>query len=151
MTKNRLRMTEDELAAHHAKMGSRAPARIPVPAKQTLAQVHQAKGRMKDGEPTKLERRYMAYLDQQKLAGAIKWWAFELVKLKLAKNTHITIDFFVMTDLDELQARDTKAHREAVMDDALVKTKVAAELCPWPFFFVYPRDDGGWDMERIGR
>lgn len=151
MSKNSLRMTEEELAALHAKRGTRAPTAIPVPVKQTLHEMHQAKGRLKDDEMTKLERRYAAYLDQQKLAGAIKWWAFELVKLKIAKHTHITIDFFVMTDLDELQARDTKAHREAVTDDALAKTKVAAELCPWRFFFVYPRDDGGWDMEQVGR
>ncbi|MDQ7981879.1 hypothetical protein QYH69_32165 [Paraburkholderia sp. SARCC-3016] len=144
-------MTEEELAALHAKRGSRAPAAVSVPAKQTLQETHQAKGRLKDGEMTKLEREYAAYLDQQKLAGAIKWWAFERIKIKIAKNTHITLDFFVMTDLDELQARDTKANRKAVTDDALAKTKVAAELCPWPFFYVYPRDDGGWDMERIGR
>jgi hypothetical protein len=151
MSKNRLRMTEEELAALNAKRGRPVAPPAAVPAKQTLLEVHQAKGRLKDDEKTKLERRYAAYLDQQKLAGAIKWWAFELVKLKIAKHTHITIDFFVMTDLDELQARDTKAHREAVTDDALAKTKVAAELCPWPFFFVYPRDDGGWDMEQVGR
>jgi hypothetical protein len=151
MPKNRLRMTEEELTAHQAKRGSLAPAAIPVPVKPTLLEVHQAKGRLKDFEMTKLEERYAAYLDQQKLAGAIKWWAFERIKIKVAKNTHITLDFFVMTDLDELQARDTKANRKAVTDDALAKTKVAAELCPWPFFFVYPRDDGGWDMERIGR
>lgn len=151
MPKNRMRMTEEELAAHHAKRGSLAPARVPAPAKKTLTEVHQALGRLKDDEKTKLEQRYANYLDQQKLAGAIKWWAFELVKIKVAKNTHITIDFFVMTDLDELQARDTKAHRKAVKDDALAKTKMAAELCPWPYFFVYEREDGGWDMERIGR
>ena len=144
-------MTEEELAAFHAKQGSRAPAATPVPVNQTLIEVHQAKGRLKDGEPTKLERRYMAYLEQQKLAGAIKWWAFELIKIRIAKNTSITMDFFVMTDLDELQARDTKAHRKAVTDDALAKTKVAAELCPWAFFYAFPRADGGWDMERIGR
>jgi hypothetical protein len=144
-------MTEEELAELHAKRGSRAPAAVSVPAKQTLQETHQAKGRLKDGEMTKLERECAAYLDQQKLAGAIKWWAFERIKIKIAKNTHITLDFFVMTDLDELQARDTKANRKAVTDDALAKTKVAAELCPWPFFYVYPRDDGGWDMERIGR
>lgn len=151
MSKNRLRMTEEELAALHAKRGSRAPAAIPAPVKPTLKEAYQAKGRMKDGGMNKLETRYAAYLDQQKLAGAIKWWAFELIKIKVAKNTHITIDFFVMTDLDELQSRDTKPAREAVEDDARAKTKVAAELCPWPFFFVYPRDDGGWDMERVGR
>jgi hypothetical protein len=151
MSKNRLRMTEEELAALHTKRGSLAPARVPVPAKQTLLEVHQAKGRLKDDEMTKLEKRYAAYLDQQKLAGAIKWWAFERIKIKIAKNTHITLDFFVLTDLDELQARDTKAHRQAVTDDALAKTKVAAELCPWRFFYVYPREDGGWDMEQVGR
>jgi hypothetical protein len=146
-----MRMTEEELAAHHAKRGTRAPAAIPVPAKQTLKEVYQAKGRIKDGAMNKLEARYAAYLDQQKLAGAIKWWAFELVKIKIAKNTHITIDFYVLTDLDELQARDTKPDRMAVADDALVKTKVAAELCPWRYFFVFPREDGGWDMEQVGR
>jgi hypothetical protein len=144
-------MTEEELAAHNAKLGTRAPAAVALPAKQTLKDTHQAKGRLKDDEKTNLEKRYAAYLDQQVLAGAIKWWRFEFVKLKLAKNTHLTIDFFVMTDLDELQARDTKAHRKAVTDDALAKTKVAAEMSPWPYFFVYERDDGGWDMERIGR
>lgn len=151
MPKNRMRMTEEELAAHHAKRGTPAPAVIPVPAKQTFKEAYQAKGRIKDGAMNKLETRYAAYLDQQKLAGAIKWWAFELVKIKIAKNTHITIDFFVLTDLDELQARDTKPNRMAVADDALAKTKVAAELCPWRYFFVFPRDDGGWDMEQVGR
>lgn len=151
MSKNRLRMTEEELAALHAKRGRLAPPVVTVPAKPTLKEAYQAKGRMKDGGMNKLETRYAAYLEQQKLAGAIKWWAFELVKIKIAKNTHITIDFFVLTDLDELQARDTKPDRMAVADDALAKTKVAAELCPWRYFFVFPRDDGGWDLEQVGR
>jgi hypothetical protein len=144
-------MTEEELAALNAKRGLPVAPPAATLAKPSLTEMHQAKGRLKDDEMTKLERRYAAYLDQQKLAGAIKWWAFERIKIKIAKNTHITLDFFVLTDLDELQARDTKAHRDAVTDDALAKTKVAAELCPWRFFYVYERDDGGWDMEQVGR
>lgn len=144
-------MTEEELAALQARRGGLAVPSVKAPTKQTLHEVHQAKGRLKDGEPTKLEQRYMEHLNRQMLAGAIKWWRFEFLKVHLAKRTHLTIDFYVLTDLNELQAHDTKAHRKAVTDDALAKTKIAAEMSCWPYFYAYEREDGGWDLERIGR
>jgi hypothetical protein len=86
-----------------------------------------------------LERRYAEHLALRKVAGEIAWFAFEPIKLRLAKATFFTPDFFVMLADGELQAHECKGHWE---DDARVKIKCAAEAFPFRFVAVTHSRDG---------
>jgi hypothetical protein len=143
---NTVRWTAEQYAAH---MGGAAKPKSVIPTKPQGKKRLQALGRLADGVMNKTEARYAAHLEAEKLAGRVKWFCFESVKLKLAKNTHVTVDFFVLTGDDRLEAHDVKGARVIVEDDALCKIKVAASLFPWPFKFVYPRKGGGWDVEEF--
>ena len=82
-------------------------------------------------------------------AGEILWFKFEGLKLRLADNTFLTIDFFVMNKNNELEARDVKGF---MMEDAKVKMKVAASIYPFRFFIVKAiakKNGGGWDVTEI--
>lgn len=159
-----VRWTEDQLQAHQQRLQGQAIASPPVArtapqGKTAAAGVPeapkarlQALGRLKDGSMNATEARYAALLDQEKDAGRVLWWAFEAVKLRLAPNTHLIVDFFVMYADGRLEAVDVKGAKAIVEDDARVKMKVAADKFPWPFRMVYPRkakDGGGWDEELI--
>lgn len=110
----------------------------------------QALGRLRDGSMNKTETRYAQHLDVLKHQGQILWWAFEGIKLKLADRTHLTIDFAVLTAEGMLQMIDCKGAKAIVEDDARAKTKIAARLFPFAFFFVYPdKASGGWITEEI--
>lgn len=96
------------------------------------------------GEMNKTEAAYAEHLQQQLRAGAITWFRFEAVKLKLADKTHLTIDFFVMTAAGELEAHEVKGFWE---EDARVKVKVAAAMFPFRFLAVQRAEGGGWRTE----
>lgn len=106
-----------------------------------------ALGRMPKGVMNKTEERYAIALDADP---DIAWWAFEAVKLILAPNTSITVDFFIMRQSQELEAHDVKAGKHLVTDDARAKMKVAANMFPFPFFYAWP-SDAGFTTERVGR
>ncbi len=129
--------------------------------KKTGKEAVQALGRLKTGEMNKLEARYDAYLRSLLLAGQIAWYKFEGIKLRLADNTYLTVDFFVMYNDGHLEAHDTKGTKRVkradqsivlnahVEDDASVKMKVAAEEYPWPFRYAIelPKKlGGGWKL-----
>lgn len=96
------------------------------------------------GEMNKTEEAYAAHLTLQLAAGAIAWFRFESVKLKLAEKTHLTIDFFVMTAAGDLEAHEVKGFWE---EDARVKVKVAAAMYPFRFLAVQRAPGGGWKTE----
>ncbi|RLK57457.1 hypothetical protein BCL79_1863 [Stenotrophomonas rhizophila] len=96
------------------------------------------------GEMNKTEEAYAAHLKLQLAAGAIAWFRFESVKLKLAEKTHLTIDFFVMTAAGDLEAHEVKGFWE---EDARVKVKVAAAMYPFRFLAVQRAPGGGWKTE----
>jgi hypothetical protein len=147
-----LRWTPEQLAAHQARQPKPAPA-APSKADRAAAALKrmQAKGRLPRGTMNKTETRYSVYLDQQKLAGAVQWWNFEGIKLMLAPNTSITVDFAVMPDTGILEMRDVKGAKAMVTDDARAKMKVAAGMYPFVFKFVYPAGQGSnaWIEEEI--
>lgn len=119
-------------------------------AKQTGTQRMQALGRMKTGTMNKTEARFSQLLELERHAGKVKWWKFEGIKLMLAKNTSITVDFAVLPDTGILTMIDVKGSKAMVTDDARAKMKVAAELYPFVFKVAYPRAKGeGWDIEEI--
>lgn len=118
--------------------------------KKTGTQRMQALGRMKTGEMNKTEARFAQLLELEQHAGKVQWWKFEGIKLMLAKNTSITVDFAVLPDTGILTMIDVKGSKAMVTDDARVKMKLAAELYPFVFKLAYPRAKGeGWDIEEI--
>lgn len=111
---------------------------------------YQALGRLRNGEMNKTEARYAIYLENEKQAGRVLWYAFEAVKLKLAHNTHLTVDFFVLLADGRLEAHDVKGAKSIFTDDARAKMKIAADKFPWQFCAVYPKNKRygeGWDRE----
>lgn len=118
--------------------------------KKTGTQRMQALGRMKTGQMNKTEERFAQMLELERHAGKVQWWKFEAIKLMLAKNTSITVDFGVLPDTGILTMIDVKGSKAMVTDDARVKMKVAAEMYPFVFKFAYPRAKGeGWEIEEI--
>ncbi|GHH52452.1 hypothetical protein [[Pseudomonas] boreopolis] len=105
-----------------------------------------ARGRVQHvaGEMNKTEAAYCAHLEQLQREGEIAWFRFEAVKLRLAKNTHLTVDFFVMRADGELEAHEVKGHWE---EDARVKIKVAAAMYPFRFLAVQRGEGGTWKTE----
>lgn len=126
-----------------------APSMTPAP-RQTGQQKMQALGRQRDGKMNKTEARYAEHLAAEVHAGRVLWWAFEAIKLKLADNTHLTVDFAVMRADGRLSMHDVKGARAIYTEDAKVKMKVAARLFPFAFCVAFPnKDTGGWDIEEV--
>lgn len=130
------------------------PMLAPVVAEPKLTgmQKMQAKGRLAKGAMNKTEANYAAYLDELKLAGDVAWWKFEAIKLTLANNTSLTVDFAVMLACGALEMHDVKGARAIYTDDAKVKMKVAAQMFPFTFRVAFPvkkADGGGWDIEEV--
>lgn len=111
----------------------------------------QALGRLKKGAMNKTELAYSHLLEVRKACGEVAWWRFEAIKLMIAPNTSITIDFFVMLSNGELQAHDTKGSKFMMQDDAHAKTKVAASIFPWAFYYAFPDKAvaGGFRLEEV--
>ena len=111
-------------------------------------QALQALGRLKAGQMNKVENAFADYLDDLKKSGELSWWAFECIKLRLADNTHYTVDFMVMRSTGELEAYEVKGGY--AFDDSLVKLKVANDKFPWPFYLVKKAKGGGFDIKKVG-
>lgn len=107
-----------------------------------------ALGRLKTGEKNKTEQAYEAeFLRPQLQAGAIAWYKFEGMKLRLADNTFYTPDFAVMLSNGQLEMHEVKGFWQ---DDARVKIKVAADLYPFKFLAfskLAKSKGGGWTAE----
>ena len=111
-----------------------------------------ALGRLKTGAMNKTEAAYAQYLEAKKAAGEVAWYKFEAMKLRLADNTFLTVDFAVMLSEGLLEMHDVKGSKSIYMDDAKVKMKVAADMYPLVFKVAYPRlkrDGGGWLVEDV--
>ncbi len=144
-------MSEQDLAGLKAR---RAPTKVaataaPATGKQRL----QALGRKPPGQMNKSEARYAQRLELLKQSGEVLWYEFEAITLKLAHDTRLTVDFFVMLKTGELQAHDVKGStaRAVYQDDARAKMQFAARLFPWPFFLCVPRGRTGheWDITEV--
>ena len=111
-----------------------------------------ALGRLKTGAMNKTEAAYAQHLEAKKAAGEVAWYKFEAMKLRLADNTFLTVDFAVMLSEGLLEMHDVKGSKSIYMDDAKVKMKVAADMYPLVFKVAYPRlkrDGGGWLVEDV--
>lgn len=108
-----------------------------------------ALGRLKTGQMNKTEEAYSRTLNEYMHDGLIQWWKFEGVKLRLADNTFLTVDFAVMGLDGVLEMREVKGY---MMDDAAVKLKVAAAMYPFRFYLVRQKpkkDGGGWSEVEL--
>lgn len=113
-----------------------------------------ALGRLPKGQKNKTEQAYEdQYLKPCLHAGEILWYRFEGIKLRLADNTFLTVDYAVLRRDGLLEMVDVKGGPRVFTEDARVKMKVAAETYPFMFSVVYPvskKDGGGWKKECIG-
>lgn len=155
-----MRFKQEDLAGMTARPAQVAPMRTtPIPAAAASSASASAKagmqalGRLKPGELNKTEQRFVdEWLKPQMQAGAIKWWLFEAITLKLAPDCRLTVDFFVLMADDTLRAYDVKGAVAIISDDAKVKMRIAADRFPWPFFYAIPRakkDGGGWEAREV--
>ncbi|WP_424140417.1 hypothetical protein [Roseomonas chloroacetimidivorans] len=109
----------------------------------------QARGRLPAGQMNKTEAKYDAHLAQLQHAGEILWRRFEGLKLKLADNTFLTVDFALMRADGVLVMTDVKGSPAIYTDDAKVKMKVAAEMYPFVFMVAFPKRGGGWTEVEV--
>ncbi|MFH5924573.1 hypothetical protein [Roseomonas xinghualingensis] len=109
----------------------------------------QAKGRLPVGTMNKTETAYAAYLETLRHAGEVLWWKFEGIKLRLAGNTFLTVDFAILRKDQVLIMADVKGSAAIFTDDAKVKMKVAAEAFPFVFVVVVPTKSGGWEEHLL--
>lgn len=140
-----LNWTADDVERHNKRVkAGRSAVKEPAAPKKL-----QALGRLKKGEMNKTEARFARLLDVQKLAGEVLWWKFEGIKLMLAKNTSITIDFAVLFADGVLTMIDVKGAKAIFTDDARAKMKVAAAEYPFVFKAAYPKKGEGdsWEYE----
>lgn len=143
-----MRLTDQELAGLTVRKGAKPAAKA-----KTTTQNMQALGRLPKGVMNKTETRFAEKLAMRVLAGEVVWWKFEGMKFMLAPNTSITPDFNVMLASGELQMIDTKGSLAMLADDAHAKTKIAASMFPFSFFYAIPRGRTGheWDIKQIGQ
>lgn len=144
-----MRFTEEDFKAlqdRQAKSKSAAPKQS-----TSKAKLH-ALGRKKKGEMNATEAKFANYLRGLEMAGDILWWKHEGIKLQLADNTTLNVDFNVMYADGLLVMIDVKGAKAIIEEDAKVKMKVAAEQFPLVFRYAFPRqkkDGGGWIFEEI--
>lgn len=112
----------------------------------------QALGRLPVGQLNKTEEAYRQHLEARKFAGEIVWYRFEGIKLRLADNCFLTVDFAVLMSNGLLEMHDCKGCKAIFTDDAKVKMKVAAASYPFVFKVAFPvpkSKGGGWIVEEI--
>lgn len=94
----------------------------------------------------KLEKAWARMLQNYMLGECINYWAFEPLKLRLAKGAFYTPDFMVIENDGSISFHETKGFWR---DDARVKIKVAATLFPWFEFKGIQRIKNEWKIEII--
>lgn len=139
-----MRFTEEDLKALQSRKAA--------PKQPTSKNKLQALGRLKAGEMNKTEARFAARLKLLEHGGDVLWWKFEAIKLIIAPNTSITVDFAVLPASGILTMIDVKGSKAIVTDDFRAKVKVAAAMFPFVFQVAYPKPKGegdGWVIEEI--
>jgi hypothetical protein len=112
-----------------------------------------ALGRLPQGVMNKAEARYeYEVLKPAQQAGEVLWYRFEAIKLRLAPNTFLTVDFAVLPRSGVLELHDVKGGRRIYFEDAKVKMKVAADAYPFVFKVAFPpaRKGAAWEIDEVG-
>lgn len=147
--------TQEQVVAHGVRLLGHSAGAVtsgkPVP----------ALGRLHKPAMNRTETAYAAHLDLQMKAGAILWYGFEAITVKLGEDCRFTPDFLVMLPGGRLECRDTKGSRKIkvgskagqtrpyVEEDALVKARVMARHFVIPIFFVWRDTDGEWGKKEL--
>lgn len=105
-----------------------------------------ALGRLKTGQRNKTEQAYEDHLEQLRMVGDVLWYRFEGIKLRLADNTFLTVDFAVMAKSGQLEMHEVKGFMQ---EDANVKLKVAASMYPFVFKLIRKAKGGTWNITEI--
>lgn len=71
----------------------------------------QALGRLPKGTMNKSETAFSQYLEMLKHTGDVLWYKFEGIKLMIAPNTSITVDFAVLPASGVLEMIKSDLHR----------------------------------------
>lgn len=109
--------------------------------------LYQAKGRLKEGQMNKTERRYFEYLKAEEAAGRVQKIWFESIKVKIADGAcWYTPDFLVLKADSTLEFHEVKANPRIFQDDAKVKVKTTATNYPFKMIVVYPKNTHGWEF-----
>jgi hypothetical protein len=87
--------------------------------------------RPKTGVMNATEKRYHDLLMIRKAAGEVIGIWYEPFSLRLAPNTYYRPDFLVQLADGSLELHEVKGFWT---DDAKAKTKIAADLYPWPIY-----------------
>ena len=120
----------DPTASDHGRdSADTLPTFPPPPTAQQIADWRNGVDRM-----NKTERAYSEYLTTLGLP-----WHFEAIKLKLAKKTYYTPDFYLPS---RAEFREVKGFWR---DDARAKFKLAADLFPWWRFTAIRKGKNGWE------
>lgn len=149
-----LRWTREQYEAHLQRTVQAVAAGAPVPEQPPFKLPGNeagafALGRLPVGDMNKTEAAYDAHLWEQRHAGLVLWHKFEGIKLRLADNTFLTVDFAVLPSGGVLEMHEVKGFWQ---DDARVKIKVAASIYPFRFIAVTARakkHGGGWTQEEF--
>ena len=104
-----------------------------------------AKSKVKP-EMNKTEALYALELDDLKRNGVVSEWWFESIKLRLAKRTWYTPDFFVLFSDGRMSFVEIKGF---LRDDAAVKFKTIREKFSWAEFVMIRRVKGLWVSVNI--
>jgi hypothetical protein len=146
-----MRVSEEQLAEILSRTGVRGEAARPsvgappfkLPRNEAGAL---ALGRLPAGQMNKTEAAYDAHLRARQHDGDVLWHKFEGIKLRLANNTFLTVDFPVLTKSLVLEMHEVKGFMQ---DDANVKLKVAASIYPFVFKLVRKGKAGIWDIREV--
>ena len=105
-----------------------------------IAEAERKKPSRVDGM-NKTEALYSVELDWLKREGVVVEWLFESIKLRLAKRTWYTPDFFVRFADGRMMFVEIKGF---LRDDAAVKFKMARDKFRWAEFIMLRRIKTNW-------
>jgi hypothetical protein len=111
-----------------------------------------AHGRVPGRDMNRTERAYQQHLQEQAATGAVVWFDFEPIRLRLGDNTFYVPDYFVLLESGELQCHEVKGRKGGEFYSAekgWMKAKIAAATFPFAVLLVWPRKGGGWDSRVI--
>jgi len=93
------------------------------------------------------ETRYAQSLEHDRQARMhVRWWGFQVLKLRLGGGAWYTPDFTVISRAGAIECHEYKGHWE---EAARVRIKVAASLYPWIRFVVVKGSRNGHTTEVV--
>jgi hypothetical protein len=107
------------------------------------------------GGMTKLERRYADWLEHLRIAGEIRGWWYEPLRLILAPKTTYCPDFMILhhggaLELHEVKPYNRRRHQPYFLEASRTKLKVAAAKFPiWTFKAVWLDEHSCWQEEAF--